>query len=668
MMEKRVITIQDLYRLNAVNDPQISPNGKQVAFSIQGMNQKKNCYHSHLYLADIESGEVRQFSHGAVNDQQPRWTPNGNFIAYRRTKNKVTQIWQIPISGGEAQQLTNLEQGRIGAFTWSPDGQRIALEFRPTHPDWTKESYQQRKKKNLSNPPRVIEQLHYRQDGVGFLDTRQQIWIWEVESGNVKPVTEGGWDCRDPVWSPDGKFIAFISNRCEDPDNRPYEENIWLVPTAGGELQKIGTPDGYKSGLSWSPDGKHLAYIGSETREDPWGGRNNRIWITSLEGNSTRCQTVNLDRIAENANVADLRGTGNQTPIWQPDSGGLYFVVSDRGNCHLYSVAPEEEPEIVVGGEIDITGFSLDAEGKRLAILASKPDLPTEIFTLSLDANSDRPTPHLLTKANKQLLNEFVLSQPEEIWFSSFDETEIQGWLLKPPIFDPHKRYPLVLYIHGGPAAQYANTFFHEYQVLAAQEYVVLYTNPRGSLGREETFATCIRGNWGNLDYKDLMAAMDHAETLPYIDKNRMAIIGGSYGGFMVTWIAGHTNRFCCGITERGVSNRHSAVGTTDHPPMPDGYWPGNTWDQPERLWQQSPLRVAENIETPLLIIHSEGDLRCPIGQAEQLFAALKRLGREVTFLRYPAETSHGLSRNGPPDLRIDRLERITVWLERYLK
>jgi dipeptidyl aminopeptidase/acylaminoacyl peptidase len=204
--------------------------------------------------------------------------------------------------------------------------------------------------------------------------------------------------------------------------------------------------------------------------------------------------------------------------------------------------------------------------------------------------------------------------------------------------------------------------------VLAAQGYVVLYTNPRGSLGRDEEFATCIQGDWGNLDYKDLMAAVDDVEKVPYIDQNRRAVLGGSYGGFMVTWILGHTDRFSCAITERGVSNRHSAVGTTDNPPMPDGYWPGNIWEQPERYWQQSPLRLAAKIQTPLLIIHSEGDLRCPIGQAEQLYSALKRLKREVTFLRYPAETSHGFSRNGPPDLRIDRLQRIVAWLDKYLK
>jgi acylaminoacyl-peptidase len=195
-----------------------------------------------------------------------------------------------------------------------------------------------------------------------------------------------------------------------------------------------------------------------------------------------------------------------------------------------------------------------------------------------------------------------------------------------------------------------------------------LYNNPRGSLGYEEDFATCIRGDWGKLDFKDLMAGADFAETLPYVDSNRMAVLGGSYGGFMVTWIIGHTQRFRCAVSERGVSNRHSAAGTSDNPPMPDGYWKGNTWDRPDKLWEQSPLRFASKIQTPLLIIHSEGDLRCSIDQAEQLYSALRWLKREVLFIRYPSTTGHGLSRTGPPDLRVDRLHRIVDWLDHHIK
>jgi len=667
-MEKRTITIQDLCQFKVLNDPQISPNGKNVVFSVQTIDSEKNCYLSHLYWAEVATGEVMQFTQGEHSDQQPRWSPDGKWIGFCRTKDKNTQIWLMHAGGGEARQLTHLDEGSLGAFSWSPDGTQIGLEFRPTHVDWTREVREQREEKNLSNPPRVIRHFRYRQDGVGFLDLNQQIWVCEVPSGDAQPLTEGDWDARDPVWSPDGSSIALISNRSEEHDSRPYEEDLWIVPVDGGSLQKIPSPNGYKWGLSWSPNGEYLAYSGLETQEDPWGARNDRIYILPLGGGSSRCLTANLDRFAENASISDLRGTGNQVPIWMPDSCGFYFLVSDCGNCHLYSSHLDAEPELILGGKVDITGFSLDSSGDILAVLASTPDRLTEVFSATRDPNQDIDELLPLTQLNASIMDEIQLSMPEEIWFKSFDDTNLQGWLLKPPYFDRKKRYPLVLYIHGGPAGQYANTFFHEFQVLAAQGYVVFYTNPRGSLGREESFATSIQGDWGNLDYRDLMAAMDTVERLPFIDTERMAAAGGSYGGFMVTWIVGHTDRFRCAITERGVSNRHSAVGTTDNPPMPDGYWSGNIWDHPAQLWAQSPLCFAGNIDTPLLIIHSEGDLRCPIGQAEQLYSALMRLKREVTFLRYPAETSHGLSRNGPPDLRLDRLQRITGWLDQYLK
>jgi acylaminoacyl-peptidase len=269
---------------------------------------------------------------------------------------------------------------------------------------------------------------------------------------------------------------------------------------------------------------------------------------------------------------------------------------------------------------------------------------------------------------NGPLLASVHLGEPEEISFSSHDGTPLHGWMLKPPGFDPEGQYPLVLYVHGGPDIQYGNTFFHEFQVLAARGFVLLYTNPRGSSGYGEEFASCIRGNWGNLDYQDLMSAVDFAGSLPYVDAARLAVAGGSYGGFMAAWIVGHTHRFRCAIVERAVANRHSAVGTSDFPPMADGYWPGNAWDQPERLWQQSPLRHAAGIRTPLLILHAEGDLRCPIEQAEQLFSALATLKRDVVFVRYPPEANHDLSRSGPPDLRLDRLHRIAGWLDEHLR
>jgi len=667
-LQKRTITPEDLFNLKVVNDPQVSPDGGLVIFDVKTIDREKNRYRSHLYLAEVESGEVCQFTYGDVTDVQPRWSPDGKSIAFIRTTEKDTQVWIIPIKGGEARRLTNLPEGSIGAFVWSPLGNKLLFEYRPTHEDWTREAVETRLTAGLSDPPRLITRIRYRLEGEGFLVTHQHLWTCDLQSGEVSQRTGGDWDDRDPTWSPDGEWVAFISTRSDDPESKPYLEDIWRVHLTKGNREKIPTPPGYKWGLSWSPNGEEIAYIGSETQADPWGARNDRLWVVPANGgraSNARCLSAALDRIAENATLYDVRGSGNQNPVWSPDSQQIFFLASDQGSCHLYAIGHRSQSEAVFEGEMDIAGFSADALTERFAVLLSRPTQPTEISIF--DAGSSARILNPLSRINTVFLDGVDLSEPEEIRYASFDGMEIQGWLLKPPQFDPGRKYPLVLYIHGGPAAQYGHTFFHEFQVLAGRGYLVLYTNPRGSLGREESFATCIEGDWGDLDYKDLMAAVDHVADLNFVDAERMAVAGGSYGGFMVAWIVGNTPRFKCAIAERGVYNRHSAVGTSDFPPMPDGYWPGNAWDRPEQLWQQSPLRFAEHIQTPLMIIHSAGDLRCPISQAEQLFSALCRLKRTVQFVRYPQNTSHGLSRSGPPDLRIDRLERILAWLDEYL-
>jgi len=668
-VSKRVITIEDLLRLKFVSDPQISPNGSQVIFTVKAVDEKRNRYLSHIWAADTATGTVRQLTSGEANDRLPRWSRGSDRIAFLRTEDRRTQIWIISATGMNPRQLTHLEEGNIGALQWSPNGSRLAFTFRPTHPDWTQAAHEEREEKGLSDPPRVINRLRYKSEGTGFLDCHRHIWICNAATGEARQITEGDYDATGPAWSPDGKEIAFLANRSNDPDARPYQVDIWIVSKAGGDLQKVFTPSGYKESLSWSPDGKQIAYIGCETQDDPWAPHHDRLWVAPLSGGSVRCLTASLDRVVGNATTSDVRQS-TLRPIWSGDGQRLFFLVSDRGNCHLYTVplegAPNGAPESLVAGNLDVAAFSSDAEGRRFATLISRPCQPAEVFLWADEAGSPtEATP--LTRMNAPLLEAVRLSEPREVCFRSYDGTEVLGWLLRPPDFDARRKYPLLLYIHGGPDVQYGNTFFHELQVHAARGYIVLYTNPRGSMGYGRSHADSIRGNWGDFDFQDLMAAADFAESLPYVDGECMAVAGGSYGGFMATWIVGHTDRFKCAITERGVSNRHSAFGTSDFPPLADGYWPGNAWDRPERLWEQSPLRHAANIRTPLLIIHSEGDLRCPIEQAEQLYSALKVLKRKVVFVRYPRETGHDFSRSGPPDLRIDRLRRICDWLDRHL-
>jgi acylaminoacyl-peptidase len=518
----------------------------------------------------------------------------------------------------------------------------------------------------------VITRLRYKAEGLGFLDLREHIWVCDAETGEGQQLTGGEFDDGDPAWSPDGGWIAFLSNRSDDPDMHPHKTNLWLIPATGGASVEIPLPFGHKRNLSWSPDGQYIAYIGCETTEDPWTAHNDRLWVIPVSpptAGTARCLTAGLDRFVGLATIADVGLTAEtaQNPIWLGDGSRLFFLLSDRGNTHVYTVGLDDgtEPEAVVSGTLNVQSFSADSRGEVFALLIGRPTEPAEIY-LARHATLSGLTQ--LSRMNAHVLDELSLSEPEECWFESSDGFNIQGWLLKPPDFDPRQKYPLLLYIHGGPDNQYGNTFFHEFQVLVARGMVVFYVNPRGSMGRGERFATSIQGNWGSVDYQDLMAAADYAASLPYVHPERMAVAGGSYGGYMAAWIVAHTDRFCCAIAERGSYNEHSGMGTSDWPPLEDGYWPGNTWDRPERLWEQSPLRYAANIHTPLLLIHSEGDWRCPIGQAEELFTALTWLKREVVFVRYPQKTNHELTWSGPPDLRVDRLHRVANWLAQHLR
>lgn len=672
VMARRKVTAEDLLRIRVVGEPRVSPDGRRCVFTVKTIDAERNRYLSHLWMADLLRGEVHPFTSGEVSDATPRWSPDGTRLAFVRTdlREKRSQIWLIRSDGGEAWPLTRLEEGSIGGLVWSPDGTRLAFTFRPLHPDWTQEARKRREEKGQSNPPRVITRLFYRLDGAGFLDLRQHIWMCDSRSGQAWQITDGDYDDSSPVWSPDGRWLAFVSNRSDDPEEKPYEVDIWLVATdlpqyPVSSFHKVPTPVGSKGNLSWSPDGRWIAYMGIEGKEDPWVPRNARLWVVDPQTQQVRCLTEDLDRYVGNVTLSDMREAfaGGGPPLWGPEGDRLFFTVSDRGNCHLYQVfLPEGAPRALTQGEMDLYAFDADGRASVLVLALSRPSQPGELFLWR--EGELQP----LTDLNREWREEVHLSEPEEVWFESFDGTKVQGWLLKPPDFDPNRRYPLLLYIHGGPHAQYGNTFFHEFQFHAARGYVVMYCNPRGSTGYEEAFAAAIRGQWGEVDYKDVMAAADYAASLPYVDARRMAVAGGSYGGYLTNWIVGHTDRFRCAVADRSVVNLQSMAGTSDFPFHPDGYWEGNFWDRPERLWAQSPLRFAAQVRTPLLIIHSEGDLRCPIGQAEEWFAALRRLKKEVVFVRYPAETSHGLSRSGPPDLRVDRLQRIAQWLDQHLQ
>ena len=670
-MPKRPISLEDLAAIKPVGDPQISPDGSRVLYVVKSTDVEKNKYFTHLWLSHVGDGKALQFTSGEVNDASPRWSPDGEQIAFVRTRDKKTQVWLASAHGGEPRALTELPEGAFSDLGWSPDGQSLAFAYRPIAESWIRDAAKKREESGKSKPPRVITRVRYRLDGVGFQDERQHIWVCAVQNGKVKQITSGEFDDSSPAWSPDGQWIAFASNRGADPDRHRYRNDILLVPARGGKPRKLQAHEGSKGSLAFSPDGERIAYLGSECADDGWRPRNARLWVIGCEGGDSCCLSRGLDRTVSDSTLGDTRDAAATLPVWSADGSRIYAVVSDAGNSQLYAFDVDSARITrLIDGPIDVVGVSMDRARECAALLIGDARHPAEVFVADLNAVRDGGTldGRQLSHVNDAWLKRVQVSRPEEFWLSQPDGERVQGWVLRPPDFKQGKRYPALVYVHGGPHTQYGNTFFHELQWHAARGYVVVYSNPRGSNGREEAFGACIHRDWGKLDYADVMAVADYAESLPYVDDARMAIAGGSYGGYMTNWVVGHTNRFKCAVTDRSICNWISMVATTDVPAPPDGLWPGTPWgDDFSKGWEMSPLKYVENVRTPLLIIHSEGDLRCPISQSEEWFTALKWLGQNPVFVRYPPETSHGLSRGGPIDLRFDRLTRIGEWLDRHL-
>ena len=671
----RPIAIDDFMQIRLVSDPQIAPDGSRVVCVVTRIDREKNKYLSEIWMVPTEEDEARSFTSGDTSARHPRWSPDGKQIAFLSDRQKpLNQIYILPADGGEARALTHLEtEGGIGAFRWSPDGSKIAFLFRETPEGSRKDRTEERQKSGASSPVRHHTRLNYRMDGMGYWDEAyNQVWVADAQTDESKPLTSGPYNCDLPTWSPDSKTLAFLSDRRDDNDIAPAQTDIYTLPADGGELTRLASPPGHKGALAWSPDGTQFAYVGNPDPNDTWGTTNSRVFTLPSTGSETALDlTGHTDKCVGYLTLSDTHEVGAGDMVqWTQDSSSLYFPVSHFGSMQLYCTELDGEKLNSVAGGGEVGGFSVAQDGVTIAWTQAEATMPHELYAGTRNAPFGGLPMYKRTVLNSGFLAEVKIEQPEEVGFLLNKETKtvVRGWLLKPNGFEEDKKYPLVVYVHGGPHAQYGNTFFHELQWLAAEGYVVLYTNPRGSKGYGEAHTKAIAGNWGSVDFEDVMAATDYACGLDYVDAHRTAIMGGSYGGYMTAWAIGHTDRFRCAIADRLVANLPSMAGTCDFTWKPDTYYKGNAWAAPDRLWHCSPLAYAAQINTPLLLIHSDGDLRCPASQAEELFAALRLQRKTVEYLRFPAESSHGLSRNGPPDLRLERLQHNLAWLNRWLK
>ena len=652
-MPPKKIKIEDLRRFVFVSDPQISPDGSQVAFVHTKIDYPNDGYQKHIWIWDRTTVKARQFTHGTGNDSYPRWSPDGKLLLFLSSKRdpeeKKPSLWVIPTSGGEARRVAEIEDTGISNPIWSPDSKRVLFTSRV----WEGEKPE--------SDVMVVRRLDYRLNGVGYYPGKR-VHLFTVSVGRKpKQLTRGEFDVEAATWSPDGGKIALIANTSEGAD-RSFIRDIHIIPAKGGEMEKLTNGEHLISGVSWSPDGEEIAFLGHDLHVST--ATNTDIWVIPAGGGAPENITASFDRSIGRGIGSDLRvSTPNPGAVWSPDSNALYFLTGAVPTANIYKVDRDtcEIERLTEGRTID--GFSVSSDGSVMAYNAMDATHPAELWVKDFEGE------RRVTGFNDRLLKALNLSEPEHYTFKNNVGAEIDGWIMKPPDYEVGKKYPAVLEIHGGPLGIYGDGVYQEFHLLNAAGYVVLYTNPRGSGGYGEEYAAILQGQHGTVDYDDVMTFVDDAlERFDFIDDERLGVTGGSYGGYLTNWIVTQTDRFRAAVSCRSTCNRFSHHGNSDR-----GWRHGESgnmgypYKDEEKLMRQSPIRHVANAKTPTLLIHSENDLRCPVWGAEEFFTSLLEVGVETELVRFPDE-NHELSRSGKPKHREERFRHMLRWFEKYLK
>lgn len=651
---KRAVDIEDLTRIAVPQDPQVSPDGTQLAFTVRTVDPETRKSRIHLHVGE------RKLTDGPFKDTSPRWSPDGRTLAFLTTRapagapptpgRERTRIALIKAGGGTPQLLTE-EDASFSGLSWTPAG-RLVFAMRRNDPVM-----------DDGKPAAIrVTRLAYKFNGVGFFPRdRWHLYTMDpVGEVKIRALTEGDWDDQAPVVSPDGRWIAWLANRRADREVDHENLDVWVMPLEGGPARQLSTLRGSAAAPAFAPDGKTLVFLQAPGPRGNWMLDNTHLFRVPLDGSAPeRDLTTDLDRCILNLTMSDSIGIEQMAspPAFTAD-GRLVFQISDSGHTFLAQVSMDGGTIARLTAGETVAAVNQARAGGPLGLLLTDHTNPGTVAFAGADGRDVR----LVCDPNAGWRAEVAVREPEELRVTPDGGEEIQGWLLRPDGPGPH---PLLLYIHGGPVFQYGRGFFHELQMLRGRGFAVLYGNPRGSQGYGRDFAWSIKRDWGTRPMIDLMALVDRALGTGGLDSARMGVLGGSYGGYMTLWAIAHTDRFRAACAQRPVSHMEAMIWSDFGGFLGD--WMGAfPWEDAELYRRQSPLTYAEKMNTPLLITQGLDDLRTPSDQGERAFVMLKRLGKTVEMVLFPG-ADHDLSRKGRPQQRIARLEAIAGWMERWL-
>ena len=647
----RPITPSIVYELTTVADPSMSPDGQSLVYVRSGVESRSLETRSRIFLMEVAKGTEIQFTGGA-GDSYPRFAPDGLTIAFlRQDASKKRQLWMISTGGGEARQATSLPGGVL-EYTWAPDSASL-VAVSDVDPDALLISDSDGE--FAANVPRVkvARRIRYKVDTLGWRgDAFHHLFIIDAATGDARQVTSGEGDCRSPVWSPDGERLAYISDGRDDRDIC-NDNAAYVMEVASGTTRVASEGLHHVASVAWAPDSQRLVAVGSDDPEvgSAWQG----ILYVLEAGYAPRAITDDSIRPAAGYMPVSLPPEMR----WQADDRVL-FLADTRGESYLCEVSPSGGPvRRIVGGNSSMAGVTFDAPAGNAVISITPTECSGNLHLVELTSASSRQ----LTHENRDFFSEHTAATLEKFSLRR-DGMEIECRLFLPPDFDPSSRYPMVLDIHGGPSGVFFDAFNPIQQVLATHGYVVLAVNPRGSSTYGTAFMKAVHGDWGGEDFWDIMAAVDDLCTRGYIDAERLGVTGYSYGGYMGAWIIGHDTRFKAAVLGAPVINLASMYGTSDiGVRFTEVQIGGPRHANADKFARHSPLSYVENVQTPVLLLHGEADNRCPIEQSEQYFVALRRLGKEAEFVRFP-DCSHSMLRSAHPRMREEYLARMLDWFQ----